>query len=65
MADLALARGTGARGLRSIIEHVLQPVMYDIPGRDDVAKVVVSAKTVEGLEGPTVLTHDEVEKKAS
>jgi ATP-dependent Clp protease ATP-binding subunit ClpX len=65
MADLALARGTGARGLRSIIEHVLQPVMYDIPGRDDVAKVVVDAETVEGLRGPTVLTHDEVEKKAS
>jgi ATP-dependent Clp protease ATP-binding subunit ClpX len=65
MADLALARGTGARGLRSIIEHVLQPVMYDIPSRDDVAKVVVSGKTVEGLEGPTVLTRDEVEQKAS
>jgi ATP-dependent Clp protease ATP-binding subunit ClpX len=65
MADLALARGTGARGLRSIIEHVLQPVMYDIPSRDDVAKVMVSAKTVEGLEGPTVLTREEVEKKAS
>jgi ATP-dependent Clp protease ATP-binding subunit ClpX len=65
MAELALARGTGARGLRSIIEHVLQPVMYDIPGREDVAKVVVSAATVDGSEGPTVLTHDEVEKKAS
>jgi ATP-dependent Clp protease ATP-binding subunit ClpX len=65
MAELALARGTGARGLRSIIEHVLQPVMYDIPGREDVAKVVVSAATVEGSEGPSVLTHEEVEKKAS
>ncbi|MGI9085827.1 MAG: ATP-dependent Clp protease ATP-binding subunit ClpX [Aeromicrobium sp.] len=65
MAELALARGTGARGLRSIIEHVLQPVMYDIPGRDDVAKVVVTGETVEGSDGPTVLTHDEVEKKAS
>jgi len=65
MAELALARGTGARGLRSIIEHVLQPVMYDIPGREDVAKVIVSAATVEGSEGPTVLTHDEAAKKAS
>jgi ATP-dependent Clp protease ATP-binding subunit ClpX len=65
MADLALARGTGARGLRSIIEHVLQPVMYDIPGRDDVAKVIVSGATVDGSDGPTVLTHDDVEKKAS
>jgi ATP-dependent Clp protease ATP-binding subunit ClpX len=65
MAELALARGTGARGLRSIIEHVLQPVMYDIPGREDVAKVIVTAETVSGSDGPTVLTHDEVEKKAS
>ena len=65
MAELALARGTGARGLRSIIEHVLQPVMYDIPGRDDVAKVVVDGEVVQGHRGPTVLTHDEVAKKAS
>ncbi|MGA8988708.1 ATP-dependent Clp protease ATP-binding subunit ClpX [Aeromicrobium sp.] len=65
MADLALARGTGARGLRSIIEAVLEPVMYEIPSRDDVAKVVVTEATVSGSEGPTILTHDEVAKKAS
>jgi ATP-dependent Clp protease ATP-binding subunit ClpX len=65
MADLALARGTGARGLRSIIEAVLEPVMYEIPSRDDVAKVIVTAATVAGAEGPTILTHDEVAKKAS
>src|SRR5690606_2736308 len=65
MADLAIARGTGARGLRSIIETVLQPVMYDVPGREDVAKVIVTAETVsEGAE-PTVLTHAETDKKAS
>ena len=65
MADLALARGTGARGLRSIIESVLEPVMYEIPSRDDVAKVVVNAATVAGTEGPQILTHDEAAKKAS
>jgi ATP-dependent Clp protease ATP-binding subunit ClpX len=65
MAELALQRGTGARGLRSIIEAVLEPVMYEIPGRDDVAKVVVNAATVSGAEGPQILTHDEVAKKAS
>ena len=62
MADLALERGTGARGLRSIIEHVLQPVMYDIPSREDVAKVVVTAATVRGEEGPTVLTGEQARK---
>jgi ATP-dependent Clp protease ATP-binding subunit ClpX len=65
MADLALARGTGARGLRSIIETVLEPVMYEVPSRDDVAKVVVTAETVTDGALPTVLTHDEVAKKAS
>ncbi|WP_456696414.1 ATP-dependent Clp protease ATP-binding subunit ClpX [Aeromicrobium sp. P5_D10] len=65
MAELALERGTGARGLRSIIEAVLEPVMYEIPSRDDVAKVIVTAATVAGAEGPQVLTHDEVAKKAS
>ncbi|AWB91699.1 ATP-dependent Clp protease ATP-binding subunit ClpX [Aeromicrobium chenweiae] len=65
MAELALERGTGARGLRSIIEAVLEPVMYEIPSREDVAKVVVTAATVSGDEGPQILTHDEVAKKAS
>ncbi|HWV26729.1 MAG TPA: ATP-dependent Clp protease ATP-binding subunit ClpX [Aeromicrobium sp.] len=65
MADLALERGTGARGLRSILESVLEPVMYDVPSRGDVAKVIVTAETVVGGQEPTVLTHDEVTKKAS
>ncbi len=42
IAELALKRGTGARGLRAIMEHVLLGVMYDIPGRTDVEKVVVT-----------------------
>ena len=65
MADLALTRGTGARGLRSIIEDVLEQVMYDIPSRDDVAKVIVTESTVDRSSGPTILTHEEVAKKAT
>ncbi len=65
MADLALARGTGARGLRSIIEDVLEQVMYDIPSRDDVAKVIVTESTVDRSSGPTIMTHEEVARKAS
>src|SRR5699024_8720900 len=41
IADLALLRGTGARGLRAILEEVLRETMFDVPSRDDVAKVVV------------------------
>lgn len=47
-ADLAMARGTGARGLRSIIEKVLLDVMYEVPGQDTIAKVVIDADVVNG-----------------
>ena len=65
MAELALERGTGARGLRSIMEHVLQDVMFDLPGREDIAKVIVEEDCVRENAAPTMLTHDEVNKKAS
>jgi ATP-dependent Clp protease ATP-binding subunit ClpX len=55
IADLAILRGTGARGLRAIMEEVLNPVMYDIPGRDDVAKVVVTELTVKENVNPTIV----------
>ena len=54
-ADQAIHRGTGARGLRAIMEEVLLPVMYDIPSRDDVAKVVVTKETVEDNVLPTIV----------
>jgi ATP-dependent Clp protease ATP-binding subunit ClpX len=46
IADLALTRGTGARGLRSILEDVLLNTMYEVPGMGDVAKVVVTESSV-------------------
>jgi ATP-dependent Clp protease ATP-binding subunit ClpX len=55
VADQAIHRGTGARGLRAIMEEVLLPVMYDIPSRDDVAKVVVTKETVEDNVLPTIV----------
>ncbi len=55
IADQAIHRGTGARGLRAIMEEVLLPVMYDIPSRDDVAKVVVTKETVEDNVLPTIV----------
>lgn len=41
VADMAIARGTGARGLRAILEEMLLASMYDVPGRGDVGKVVL------------------------
>ena len=46
VADQALLRGTGARGLRAILEEVLLDVMYDLPGRTDVGKCIIDAATV-------------------
>jgi ATP-dependent Clp protease ATP-binding subunit ClpX len=54
-ADLALARETGARGLRSIIEGVLLDVMYDIPSRPEVRHVLVTDETIRGTAPPRLL----------
>ena len=55
IADRALERGTGARGLRAILEEVLLNVMYDLPGRTDVAKVVIEAECVTSKAEPTLV----------
>ncbi|HEY3504373.1 MAG TPA: ATP-dependent Clp protease ATP-binding subunit ClpX, partial [Actinocatenispora sp.] len=54
-ADQAILRGTGARGLRAIMEEVLQPVMYEIPSRLDVARVVVTREVVLDRVTPTIV----------
>ena len=55
IADQALVRGTGARGLRAILEEVLLNVMYEMPGRTDVVKVLVDSDAVLGTGTPTVV----------
>ena len=55
IADLALKRGTGARGLRAILEEVLLDTMYELPGRADVAKIVIEASTVTDKAPPTLV----------
>ena len=46
VSEKAIERKTGARGLRSIIEESLIDIMYDVPSTSDVAKVVVTAQTI-------------------
>jgi ATP-dependent Clp protease ATP-binding subunit ClpX len=53
IADLAVARKTGARGLRAILEDVLGPIMFDIPSNDDIVKVIVTRAAVEDGGEPT------------
>ena len=55
VADQALMRGTGARGLRAIMEEVLLNTMFDLPGRGDIAKVVIDADTVFERVNPTLV----------
>ncbi|GGD39914.1 ATP-dependent Clp protease ATP-binding subunit ClpX [Microbacterium faecale] len=58
IADLAVDRKTGARGLRAILEDVLGPIMFEIPSSDDVAKVVVTRAAVEDGSPPTVVFRE-------
>ena len=65
IAEKALDRGTGARGLRAIIEEVLLQVMYDVPSRQDVAKVVVTRETVDDDVTPALVLREDAKKKKS
>ncbi|EIV93429.1 ATP-dependent Clp protease ATP-binding subunit ClpX [Frankia sp. QA3] len=64
IADQAILRGTGARGLRAIMEEVLLSVMYDIPSRKDVARVVVTREVVLEHVNPTLVPRDVASKRA-
>ena len=59
MARLALKRNTGARGLRSIIEDVMRDIMFELPSRDDVAKVIVTGDTVKDHQEPELILKDQ------
>jgi ATP-dependent Clp protease ATP-binding subunit ClpX len=63
IADLAIKRKTGARGLRSIMETVMRNVMFEIPSLDDVRQVVISQQTIEQHQEPEVVTGDSIRAK--
>ncbi|ELT46075.1 ATP-dependent Clp protease ATP-binding subunit ClpX [Arthrobacter nitrophenolicus] len=65
IADQALERGTGARGLRAILEEVLLPVMFDLPSREDVASVVITADVVLKGAEPTMIPHAAKRRKSA
>jgi len=65
IADLALLRGTGARGLRAIMESVLLSVMYDVPSRSDIAKVLVTRECIEtGVQPEFIMHTGDIPKRA-
>ncbi|NIK11219.1 ATP-dependent protease ATP-binding subunit ClpX [Alkalibacillus sp. S2W] len=59
IANKAIERNTGARGLRSIIEDIMLDVMFELPSRDDIEKCIITRETVEGENGkPTLVLSD-------
>jgi ATP-dependent Clp protease ATP-binding subunit ClpX len=66
IADLALLRGTGARGLRAIMESVLLAVMYEVPSRSDIAKVIVTPESItDGVTPTFVQRTGDIPKRAA
>jgi ATP-dependent Clp protease ATP-binding subunit ClpX len=63
IAEQAMLRGTGARATRAILEEVLLNVMYDVPSREDIAKVVVTREVVVDNVNPTLVPREEPPKK--
>ena len=61
-AELALARKTGARALRSIVEESLLDVMYEIPERTDVRKCIITEETIRDGRAPLLLTKAEIDR---
>ncbi|MEP7291557.1 MAG: ATP-dependent Clp protease ATP-binding subunit ClpX [Chloroflexota bacterium] len=60
-ADIAMKRGTGARGLRAIIENRLLDVMYEAPGRKDIERVVIDADVINGVARPHIYTRENLQ----
>jgi ATP-dependent Clp protease ATP-binding subunit ClpX len=67
IAKKALERKTGARGLRSILEHALLEIMYDLPSIENLSKVVIDEGTIKGDAQPILIYQDapKVVEKAS
>jgi ATP-dependent Clp protease ATP-binding subunit ClpX len=64
IADLAILRQTGARGLRAILEEVLLNTMYELPSREDIGRCVITDGTVRDRVNPTLVPHGQNELPA-
>lgn len=65
IADLAVKRGTGARGLRAILEDVLGPIMFEVPSTESIAKVIVTAESVHTGAAPTMIERTIPKEKSA
>ncbi len=65
IADQAMKRGTGARGLRAIMEEVLLPVMYEVPSNPDVGQVLITREVVLENVNPTIVPRTYKNRRAA
>ena len=65
IAEKAMERKTGARGLRSILESVLLDVMYSLPSEDNVAKVIVDENVIKGTAEPMLIYENQEQQKVA
>ncbi|MBS4006917.1 MAG: ATP-dependent Clp protease ATP-binding subunit ClpX [Clostridium sp.] len=63
IAEEAIRRNTGARGLRAILEGLLLDVMYELPARDDIGKCIITKEVLQNHEKPILVTADKRKKK--
>ena len=64
VAEKALERKTGARGLRSIFESIMTDIMYEIPSRSDVVKCIITKETIDNISQPVLVFADGSERKS-
>ena len=64
IAEKAIERKTGARGLRGILEHVMTDIMYEIPSREDVEKCIITKETIDKELEPKLLLVDQSKARA-
>lgn len=64
IAKKAIERKTGARGLRAVLEEIMQDIMFDVPSMDNIVRVVVTEKVVAGKERPLVVVKEKIMDKA-
>jgi len=63
IAEVAMKRNTGARGLRGILEDIMLDIMYEIPSRDDIAKCTITKGAILRQEKPLIVSMDRKKKK--
>ncbi|MBS4022970.1 MAG: ATP-dependent Clp protease ATP-binding subunit ClpX [Dethiobacter sp.] len=63
IAEEAIRRNTGARGLRAILEGILLDVMYELPARDDIGKCIITRDVIQKRDKPILVTADKRKKK--